>query len=263
MFLNQETSWNKSIVTSITKFLNIKSPTKDDVDSLIMTVTKMVETKLRDTLAIHLGTSVPNDKSYGVRLLDYAVDSHLISSKSETIYSLLYLILKEPRNTSHHTFKTYPYKTIVMFLCEVNEAIERIDSLIKPTYVSYLSTNYYPSTKKIIVEANILRPDMTVLPHDQKAEVVLHFPQGRVKTIPLTGGALNTWTAEYDARGEACGTASCFIRGFDKTIPFVASSGASFVVSYPVGQKCPHCGNEIGVLFTSLCPHCGKELSIT
>jgi hypothetical protein len=76
----------------------------------------------------------------------------LIANKEEAIYSLLKLILKDPRNTSHHTFRNYPYKTLVMFLSEINEALESIDGLVKPSYVSYLKTNYDPATKKLVLK---------------------------------------------------------------------------------------------------------------
>ena len=148
-FLNQETSWNSYILSDIQAFLEVKNPSNKEIDSLLMSVTKRVETKLKETLAIHLGNPVPRDKSYGVKLLDYAVSSHLIASKDEPIYSLISLLIKVPRNTTHHTFSSFPYKTTVMFLSEANEAIEQIESLTKSTYVSHLNTNYDNSKKKI------------------------------------------------------------------------------------------------------------------
>jgi len=121
-FLNQETNWNRAILEQISMFSFKPNQTIENIDSLIMTLTKIVEDKLRSTLARKLGRAVPRSKSFGIALLDYSVNSHLIANKDEAIYSLLKLILKDPRNTSHHTFRNYPYKTLVMFLSEINEA---------------------------------------------------------------------------------------------------------------------------------------------
>lgn len=199
-FLNLETAWNKSIVGDITISLNKKNQTKDDIDSLVMAVTKKVETRLRETLAKHLGRNVPRERDHGIGLLDYAVDSHLIRSKNEPIYYLIYLILKEPRNSSHHTFPDYPFKTTAMVISEANEALQRIDTLIQPAYSSHLHTNYDPANKKINIKTEILKPNGTFLSQDQKVEVTLQF-QNSVKTVPLTYGSVNTWIGEYDVRG--------------------------------------------------------------
>jgi len=263
VFLSQETSWNQSIVGTITSFLSKPGHTINDVDSLMMVVTKEVESKLRETLAKHLGRPLPDDKSYGTRLLDYTVDCHLIQSKEEPIYALLYLILKEPRNTSDHTFTNYPYKTIVMVISEANEALERIDTLIQPKYSSFLRANYDLPNKRINIEAQIFRPDRALLPDDQKAEVTLNFPNNRVKTVPLSPDSLDTWKGEYDVRGETCGTVSLFVRGFDNGNAFLASSGSSIPVYYPVGYPCPNCRSPVVASFVSICPKCGKQLEIT
>jgi hypothetical protein len=261
-FLKEETSWNKSILPDITRFLNLMKPTKDNIDALLMEVTKRVETELRSALANKLGHSVPKEKSYGASLLEYSVDSHLIANKDEPIYSLLELILKVPRNTTHHTFTMYPYKTVVMFLSEANEALERIDGLIKPTYLSTLVASYNTTTKKVEIQAKVFRPDQTVLPPDKKVDAILTFPQDRVKTVPLTAGAMNTWLGAYDARGETCGTITCFVRGFDDKGLFEATSGNSIFVSCAVGQKCPNCGSVINSQFLTICSRCGNPLPI-
>jgi hypothetical protein len=258
----EETSWNKSILPNITRFLNITNPTKDDIDSLLMEVTKRVETELRSALANKLRKPVPPDRSFGISLLEYSVDSHLITNKDEPIYSLLELILRVPRNTSHHTFTMYPYKTIVMFLSEANEALERINRLTRPTYLSDLATAYNTSTKRVEIQAKIFRPDLTLLPTDRKVDAILTFPQDRVKTIPLTAGALDTWIGAYDVRGEPCGTVTCFVRGFDGTSSFEATSGSGIFVSCDVGQKCPNCGSTVNSPFMAVCSRCGSTLPI-
>ena len=102
---------------------------------------------------------------------------------------------------------------------------------------------------------------MTELPTNQKANAILTFPQNRTITVPLTAGAMNTWTCTYDARGENCGTAKCVIKGFDKA-PFTASSGSTFVLSYPIGEKCPNCGSEVTSSFMTICSICGKTLPV-
>lgn len=58
-FLKEETSWNKAMLNDVARFLEITNPTAKDVDSLLMEVTKEVETQLRDALAYKLGHTVP------------------------------------------------------------------------------------------------------------------------------------------------------------------------------------------------------------
>jgi hypothetical protein len=245
----------------ITSFLEAGRFTASEIDSLMMTITKNVESNLRGALARHLGNAVPNDRSYGIRLLDYAVDCHLIPSKEHPLYALLYWILKEPRNTSHHDFTSYPYNTLVMFMTEANEALEQIERMIKPTYGAYLRTNYDEKEKKIKIDnVRVLRPNGSPLPGDQKVEAILNFADKKVKTIPLTFGT-DSWHGEYDARGEACGTASCFLQGLNHGTHFVATSGSSITVSFPANEPCPNCG-EIVSSGTSVCPKCGKRLHL-
>lgn len=255
----QEATWHRSHLEIITSFLEARRFATSDIDSLMMAITKNVETNLRSALALHLGSAVPNDRSYGVRLLDYAVNCHLIPNKEHPLYALLYWILKEPRNTSHHDFTSYPYNTLVMFMTEANEALEQICRLIKPTYGAYLRTNYDEKEKKIKIDnVTVLRPNGTPLPADQKVEAILNFADKKVKTIPLTYGS-GSWHGEYDARGEACGTVSCFLKGLNHGTHFVASSGSNATVSFPTNESCPHCGQTISV-GTYVCPKCGKRL---
>lgn len=257
----RDASWHRSILNLITDFLENQHYSLSEIDSLIMSVTKKVETSLRDAVARYQGSSVPSNSSYGVRLLDYAVRCGLIRSKKEPVYALLYWIFKEPRNTSHHEFVSYPYNTLVLFMSEANEAIERIENLIGPSYRSRFRMFYDEEKRKIKVEdVTVWRPNGTPLPADQKVEISMIFPDKTIKTIPLNYNEKH-WKGEYDARGIPCGTISGYVKGVDHGRHFVAPSGSTAVAYFPHGESCPNCGNVI-TSDNSICPNCGKRLLV-
>lgn len=258
-----DANWHRSILDKVTHFLEAQHFTTGDIDSLLMEVTKTVESNLRATVARHMGKKIPQNRSYGIKLLNLAVDSHLILNREHPLYGFLCWILKGPRNTSHHEFTNYPFNTLVMFMTEANQALEGIENLFEPTHKAYLKTRYDKSEKKIKIESGkILRPDGTPLPNDQKVEVAICLPDKKVKTIPLTQNETGDWQGEYDVRGEACGTLSCYLEGLNHGTHFTTSSGSSVVVSYSLNKPCPKCGHVI-TSDTSFCPKCGERLRIS
>ena len=257
-----DANWHKSLLDIITDFIEGHRYTVSEIDSLIMSVTKKVETSLLDAVVRHQGSSVPVQRSYGTKLLKYAVKSGLIQSPEEPVYSLLNWIIKEPRNTSHHEFVSYPYNTLVLFMSEANQAIEQIEHLIEDPYEAYFRMAYEEDEKKIKIEnAKVLRPNGSTLPIDQKAEILLKFPNQMLKTVPLTPDENDNWKGEYDTRGEQCGTIWGYITGVNHGRHFETSSGSSIAVTFPLGESCPECGHPI-TSNTYICPNCGTRLKV-
>lgn len=256
-----DANWHRSLLNAITDFLDTRRYSLSQVDALIMSVTKTVEISLRDAVSRYQGSSVPKDLSYGVKLLNYAVKCGLIQDYKEPIYALLYWILKEPRNTSHHEFISYPYNTLVLFLSEANEAVERIENMIESTYKTHFKVTYDEESRKIKIEnAKILRPNGTPLPADQKVEASIKFPDKTTKTLPLNHNG-NHWSGEYDARGQACGTISIYLEGINHGKHFIAPSASTIMVSPLYGEACPKCGRLIDAE-TYICPNCGNRLRV-
>jgi len=258
----RDANWHRSLLKMITDFLEGHRYSASEIDSLMMSVTKAVETNLRDAVTRCQESPVPRNVSYGIRLLNYAVNCGLIRNREEPIYALLYWIFKEPRNTSHHEFVSYPYNTLVLFMSEANEALERIEHLIEYPYRAHFNMIYDQEEQKIKIEnAKIWRPNGTPLPTDQKVEISINFPDRTLKTIPLSPHENGYWRGEYDARGQLCGTVYTYLGVVNHGTRFVVSSGSTIAVTFPSGESCPYCGSLI-TWDTSICPYCGKRLRV-
>jgi hypothetical protein len=257
----QDATWHESLLDIITEFIEKSGQTNSDLDSLIMSATKKVEESLRNSVSKKIGTAVPPTESYGQKLVNYAITCDLIKDYYQPIYALLSWLFKEPRNTSHHSFVSYPYNSLVLFMSEINEALERIDNLVVTPYSANLRMNFDPSVKKLLIgNVKIVRPNGTFLPTSEKAEISLRFPQQGWKTVPLVPDGKDYWKGEYDARGEYCGTIWGSVRGVDKGSGFVASGAANTTVGF-ASTSCPNCGGSVA-LGAYTCPHCGRRLTI-
>jgi len=255
-----DTNWHKFLIDSINKYI-IGCHSLTEIDKLFMSITKIIEMFLVDAVTKKQGSPVPSKFSYGIKLLNYAIQCRLIKSKDEPIYSLLYWIFKEPRNTSHHNFLIYPYNTLVMFMTEFNEAMERIENLVQSSYRANFNTRYNQTDKKIEIEnVQVWIPDGTPLPDNQKVEAAIKFSDQRTKTTPLEYNG-TYWKGNYDTRGLVCGLGSVYIQGVNRTENFVVTSGSVVVISFPIGQNCPNCRRTI-TSNTYFCPYCGAQLTI-
>jgi len=245
----------------ITDFLEGKRYSENEIDALMMSVTKRVETTLKDSIERYQGKSLPS-KISGDKLLDHALGCHFIKNKEEPIYSLLYWTLKEPRNTSHHEFTTYPYNTLVQFMLEANMVIQRIRTLAEPGYSGRFDLSFDPNKKTLGIEyAKVWRPDDTDLPLNQKVEITFKFPDEAIKTLPLSPSNNGYWKGGYDARGESAGTVWANLRGVNHGRPFNIATGSTVALFPVVGENCPNCGKTIDYQ-TSICPKCGSRLRI-
>lgn len=183
-------------------------------------------------------------KKVGIQLLDYTVDGHLINSKESSIYSLLFWILKEPRNISHHHFKMYPLKKLMLYVLECDEALTEIDNLTRTDYnVNYKIKLEDNATKLEIYDVEVYTPENVKVRPDTKVEAHIGYIDGSKKTTPLTYQS-GYWTGSHDNRGSPMGTYSVHVAGFHLGKHFTAQSG-SMAMAYQPGRKCSKCGNTL------------------
>lgn len=257
-FLREE-NWHEILIPAITTFLESKY-TESDIDNLMMSASKSVETVLRSTLQRFQGSSTGLNIS-GEKLLESAVHCHLIESKEAPLYSLVSWIIKEPRNTSHHEFKLYPSKFLVLSILQADNAIRKIDELVTSRYDGSFKLELDEPNKKIILkDVQIFRPDKTNLPNSEKAEGFLTFTDKKTTGVGLKPNGDGTRSGEYDYRGDAAGTVWVNLRGINGKTPFVTMSGSTAYLSVNY-KKCPNCERDIDDRAT-ICPNCGNRFYI-
>jgi len=255
----KEVNWHEALIPPITTFLESKY-TESDVDNLMMSSSKTVETVLRNTMQQLQGSTVGLNLS-GERLLESAVNCHLIKNKDAPLYTLIFWIFKEPRNTAHHEFELYPYKFLVLSTLQADYAVREIDELTKSRYESSFKLELDEPKKEIrLNDVRIFRPDKTNLPSTEKAEGFLTFTNGKTASVALTPNTNGTRSGRYDYRGDAAGTIRVNLRGINGQKPFIAQSGSTAFISMQ-SKMCPKCGRSIDER-ASKCPHCGNRLYV-
>lgn len=256
----QDATWDATLRPAIIDFIMGKRYTVNEIDNLIMSATKSVETTLKKTIATIQSKSVPKT-IFGVNLLNHALGCGLVKGKNDPLYSLIYYLLREPRNTSHHEFTVYTFNAIAQFMLETNAAIQQIKSRKRGDYTGTLDFSFDDGKTIKIEKARVLRPNGTQLPPDQKVEVRFTLSDNSAKTILLKPDKNGFFVGDYDARGLPAGTLWWDLIGVDEGKPFTTVSG-SLAVMYPsIGTKCPNC--DVLIDYGSwVCSHCGYRLTI-
>lgn len=258
----KDANWCDSLLPTINQFINESQYTKIVIDNYVMNITKNVETTLRSSINQKQRTKVPNTIC-GTALIERALGCKLIEKKEDPLYGLLVYIIKEPRNTSHHEFKIYPFNSLVQFSLEANKAIIKINSRTKEEdeyFANFLVTYEHTSKNIVIDNLSIVRPDGSKLPTDQKVEIELKTQNDSFKTFPLEPKNGDFWNGRYDARGLNLGTVTVHAFGVDNGIDFHAVGGTVTVLSLS-NTKCPFCGKII-THSTCICNSCGNQLSV-
>lgn len=253
-----EVNWHEALIPIITTFLESRH-IETDIDNLLMQATKKVEMILRNSIQQLQGSS-ERLKVGGIKLLDYAVHYHLIKNKEDPLYSLIYWILKEPRNTSHHTFKIHPFNELVLIVLQVDKAIRELTNRLKSNYDARMRITVDPEKTKIKIRTKVFRPNKTVLPDTEKVEAHMRYSNGRIVTLDLKPNGNGYRYGEYDYRGNAAGTISLNYRGINGNKRFLTSS-ASTVTIFPIDRRCPECGKEIEY-GKGTCQNCGTRIYI-
>ena len=255
----REENWHEALIPSITVFSDSKH-TLQDIDNLLMAVTKRVETFLRDSIQQFQGSTIRSNL-WGIRLLDYAVNCHLIKNKEEPLYHLIYWILKEPRNISHHEFLLHPLKRLKLYMFQVDRAISSLDNLLKSNFKARYKITKDEENKEIkFEEVEVFTPDNILLSLDEKVEGYLYFPNGRNPNVQLKPNGNGTRFGSYNYKGEAAGTISARVGGIYQGERFLTSASSVVYASTDYGT-CPFCNSDIEP-GSSICPYCGKRLPI-
>jgi hypothetical protein len=263
----RDATWEKTLSQPIDNFKKAKSYTRTEIDNLLMSITKSVETTLKGAIKKLQAKPLPK-KACGVELLNYALGCGLIKSKEDPLYSLAYYILKEPRNTSHHEFAIYPYNALVRFSLEANEAIEQIESRIRGRYAGTGIFSFNEKEKVIQVKkVKVQRPNGTQLPSNKKVEARFKLSNGSFKNLLLKPNGNGLFEGTYDARGLPAGTLWWDLIGIDEGGEHFTTSSANTAVLYPsIGTKCPKCGKLLNLPLIDygrvVCDKCGHPLEI-
>jgi hypothetical protein len=222
-----------------------------------MLTTKQVENILRTSIEKSRGSSPPPNVS-SERLLNYALGGHLLRDKRDPLYSLMFWLFKEPRNTSHHEFRLYPYNYLVQSMSEANFAIRNIKTRTISGYMGNFSSNFNQSDTSIEwSNVRIRRPGNTPLSLDQKVEGLLKFQDGSFKNVSLVSDGVSGWKGKYDARGDRMGTVWVGLRVVEQGNYYNISSGYAINATPTSGKSCTACGRTV---YASRCPYCGNPM---
>ncbi|MHA1280159.1 MAG: zinc ribbon domain-containing protein [Candidatus Helarchaeota archaeon] len=251
--------WHNKLLDPITIYLD-SSQNDTNVDNLLMSVTKIVETSLRENIQRKLSSK---DKSpeVGIRLLDSAVHCHFIKSKDEPLYSLLFWILKEPRNLHHHEFQYHPVKSLQLFILQADHAIFEMEKIWQSQYRGEFKVEVHEEEKTIeVYEAKVYNFENEDITEDIKLDANFTFSNGKTGAIKLDSNGGGYKHGKYDYRGNAAGTLRIGLAGVTYDNTFVTQSGSTaFLVSNY--QKCPKCGKVVQSQDWR-CSFCGERFFI-
>jgi len=198
--------WQRDLSEKIANYLSKKDPSLQDVDELMMTITKLVERKLEGAIERHTGSNVPKEKAYGMKLLALAVDSGLLPSRNDDRYHLMAWFFHEPRNLSHHQFSIFPLLTLVTFVSTANCLLTEIDELTrspKDIDIRFQASHDSELRKLKITDVSLTKMGEPVQ-LDAKLEIYLRDPNGLIRTIPMPSGRPPVF--EYNTQGDTGGT---------------------------------------------------------
>jgi hypothetical protein len=225
--------WNNALTIVIQDYLNHTDFTQESVDALLMSVTKLVETSLRDAVAKYIQATVPRESSYGTNLLNYAKTKGFIPQPkkgSDFIYCLMYWYFEKPRNLCHHFFADFPLPTYITIVSTANFILNEIERLSneKNYFTAKTNIDYNQASEQLCISvAEIRKADLEdIIP--SALEMNLINPDKSTKVYPLqyTGGE---WNLQMSTEGLMPGTYSVNLVGRTKEEKFNISSGSALV----------------------------------
>jgi hypothetical protein len=252
-------NWHRFLLPVITVFLD-SNHTDIDLDNFLMAITKKAEINLRTCIQRHQASAI-RSKEVGIRLLDSAVHCHLIKNKEETLYALLFWILKEPRNLHHHEFSIHPLKTIILYTLQVDHALFEMDKLMQSTYRGEFKAEINDKNKEFLVyDVKVYDPNNNDITDDIKLEANFTFSNGKVGVSELRSNGEGNTFGRYNYRGNAAGTLRVELAGVTESSRITMTSGTTLYLS-PNMKQCSHCGETIDESDWR-CPRCGEHFYI-
>lgn len=225
--------WNSNLALIIQDYLNHTEYTSTTVDSLLMGITKQVETTLKEGVEQFTAATVPGNCTNSVELLNYAKKKGFIPEPrrgSDALYSLIYWFFEKPRNTAHHVFTDFPLPTHMMFISTANYIMNEVERLNKERNYYGAKTNFdYNATSRAlyISVADIRKDDQIITPPRLEANLV--GPDKSVSRYPIenTGGY---WALRISTQGCGSGTYSVNLVGYTAEGAKFNISGSAIVV---------------------------------
>jgi hypothetical protein len=254
-FLGAAPIRNANLAEKVAEALNRGLGSEQSIDELLMSASKLVDSKLKEALQQFSGATVGQDS--GAQVLDRCVKSGLIQSRDEPVYHYLFWYFSDRRNTSHHEFREYEADDLIAFIVQTESALEQIESLRgRPKFVeAKLEVKPDPQKGLATIGVSELRQGSGLI-QDARVEAVIRRPDRLTQTVPLMQSG-TAWGGMYDFRGLPTGTYSLRIQGESPAGSFTTSSGTAVFIS---GRTCARCGNPLGP-FMAVCPHCSTNQS--
>lgn len=243
------------LAEKISDSLNRGLQTGQAVDEIIMSMSKLVESRLKEAIENATGTSAGD--ATGSDLLTMAVGSGLIRSRDEPLYHFLFWYFGERRNPAHHDFGNYSVSELLNFIMNTQDALEKVDEIRRvPRYVDaqFHVANDMHSGRVTITVDNLSRAGNPIT--EGRLEAVIRRPDGVASSVPLLrSNPGSPWVGSYEYRGLVIGTYRFRIQGSDQLGLFTTSSGSTISVS---PRTCVKCTQNLDA-FSLVCPRCGAN----
>jgi hypothetical protein len=243
------------LAEKVSDALNRGFDSDQSVDELLMTLSKMVEARLKKVIEDFTASTVQSRT--GRETLDKAVDYHLIRDNNEPVYHLLSWYFSYRRNPTHHTFTSYSPHNLVSYVMGTQEALENVEQLAtRPSFAkaSFQFTQDIQGGRYAFRVDEIIHHSSRV--GEARLDVVVKAPNGGIVRVPLTESS-GSWSGVLDCRGWATGSYPFHFRGEYSSGFFLTSSGSAFTVS---SRNCQNCHSPLGA-FSTTCSTCGFSAS--
>jgi hypothetical protein len=232
--------WDPELAEKVVRILNL---TQDDLvmlDSVMQTMTKLVESRLRTAVERFIQGQVIATESYGIRLLEFARKVGFIrstDSQPEPVYFLFRWFFLEPRNISHHLFMEYRFTFVVTNLVITNILLKEINDREKGprpiTIPVKLGKSEYVVGEPIELQCEIRRADGSPLV-DGVVTAVVQLPPGIRREHPLTTATQGIWSGSIPTVDAQPGMVSITVTAADLSSRYVG--GSASVVSLVARQ---------------------------
>lgn len=229
--LNALSTWHPKLAELLADHMTRGLESKIQIDEMLMSVTKLVEDSLKQTLEEWVGGTV---STTGAQRLLALAERQGFFRKGDSMCDLYRWFFAEPRNTSHHEFAAHPDATVVYWLGCADNLLGDLDTRKKQRTVPFQIAVQPQATGPLHIAVSV-PPASNVAPaSDVKLEGVLTWPHAArdriVKSFPLVAAGSGVWTGSYDTRDLPLGSASFSVRGADTRGPFYGSSGTVVTV---------------------------------
>lgn len=247
---------NADLAEKVADALNRGVESWQSVDELLMSASKLVDSKLKEALEQFTGTQVGRARG-AIDVLQRCVEEGLIRSRDEPVFHYLYWYFTDRRNQSHHEIREYTFSDLVAFMLETQSALEQIASLRSRQRPAEAKFDIKQDPERGQATIDVLQLWQGSSPiRDARLEAVIRRPDRQTDRLPLTQTSIG-WGGTYDYRGLPTGSYNFRIQGASAAGAFGTASGANIYVS---GRVCAKCGGRLEP-FTALCPNCSTNQS--